>query len=131
VNGCNPFFNPLCQTDPPLVDVSRKECAKGKKGSAKGKKGSDVLVCGIKYDESDGSPGSLRGISGQKVDGDCPAFYTVENYENSVEASRDGAIVTHIGGKSLWRAHHLCCVVLSRSLLFFFVFLCTSLWSLQ
>jgi hypothetical protein len=104
VNGCNPFFDPSCQTDPPLVDVSKKYSAKSKKGSAKGKKKGDVPVCGIKYDESDGSPASLRGISGQKIDEDCPAFYTVETYENLVEASRDGAFVTHVGGKSFVRA---------------------------
>lgn len=101
LNGCNPFFDPTCQTVPPLADVSPKESTEGKK--------QDVPVCGIKYDESDDPLGrnlraksaSLLAKSAQKIDGDCPAFYTLQTYENLVEASRDGAFVTHLGGEFL------------------------------
>jgi hypothetical protein len=107
VDGCNPFFNSTCQTFPPLVDVSQKESKKGKKGkkgkmgkkgSSKGKKHTakgnkrNVPVCGIKYEVE------------SQLDGECPAFYSLQTYENLVEASRDGAVVTHVGGEYLLRA---------------------------
>lgn len=42
VNGCNPFFDPTCQTNPPLADVSQNESTEGSK---KGGKNAKNMMC--------------------------------------------------------------------------------------